>query len=72
MAIAKQDNLHVCLKCGYKTNRSSSVLSHYRMKHMPQVPASCQVCHKVLKNAYYRNMHLRKVHGLTRDMLDTE
>jgi len=73
MAIAKLDNnLHACMKCGYQTNRKGSVVSHYRMKHLPQVPASCDVCQKVLKNTYYRNMHMRVIHGITKEMIKPE
>ena len=61
--------MHVCLTCGYQSNRKGNVVTHFRIKHLPQVKSSCHVCHKVFKNSYYRDTHRKTAHGITREMM---
>ena len=68
MGISKHGNMHVCMVCGYKAKKSH-VMVHYQVKHLPQVESSCHVCQKVFKNSYYRDIHRRQVHGITREMM---
>ena len=61
--------MHVCMTCGYKSPYISHVKTHYYVKHTPQVRASCHICQKVFKNAFYRDTHRRQVHGITKEMM---
>jgi len=69
VGITKAGNLHVCMTCGYKSNNKSHVITHFRIKHLPQVKSSCHICHKVFKNSYYRDTHRRQAHGITNEMM---
>ena len=42
---------------------------HFELKHLPNIPAACQICNKVYKNATSRDEHCLKHHGLTKEMM---
>jgi len=69
VGISKHGNMHVCLTCGYQSSKKYNVVTHFRIKHMPQVQSSCHVCHKVFKNSHYRDTHRRQAHGISREMM---
>ena len=69
VGITKAGNLHVCMSCGYKSAHKGHVTTHFRLKHMPQDPSSCHICHKTFKNSFYRDNHRRQVHGITNQMM---
>jgi len=68
--IAKVDNMHVCLKCGAKYTDHSNANRHYKNKHLPQKPATCDLCQKVFRNAQARDRHLSAAHGITKQMIN--
>ena len=67
--ITKVDNVYVCLACGYRSTDSSNARCHFKLRHAPQQEASCHICHKTFKNAFYRDRHRAKTHGITKRML---
>ena len=61
---------HVCMKCGGTFNRKDHAKRHVINQHIPQAEASCHVCHKTFKNAYYRDTHRSQEHGITKRMME--
>merc|ERR1711974_517680 len=61
---------HVCMKCGGSFNRKDHAKRHVINQHIPQPEASCHVCHKTFKNAYYRDTHRSQEHGITKRMME--
>jgi len=60
---------YACLSCGHAFSLKGDALKHFRNIHIPQPQATCHVCHKVYKNAFYRNKHLTRAHGITQTMM---
>ena len=67
--IRKYQGLHHCMICGYKSNRSYNAVTHYKLKHAPQVPSTCQICNQVFRNPIFRDNHLKQVHGISKGLM---
>ena len=59
----------VCLTCGSKFNHNCAAKRHFKIQHLPQPSATCHICHKDFKNAYSRDIHRAKYHGITKTMM---
>ena len=57
------------MTCGYRTGKKDHAVRHFKVKHAPQIRSSCHVCHKVFRNAYYRDIHRRQAHRITNEMM---
>merc|ERR1712029_768242 len=69
VGISKFDNMFVCLKCGYKSNRKTNAIVHYKVKHLPQQTATCHICGKEFRNFVGRDRHRKEVHGISKAMM---
>ena len=72
--IVKGSEGYICMQCGrkFKIKYRSSAYRHYRNLHMPVKEAKCHVCDKTFKNAYKRNDHRTRRHGITQKMMKNQ
>ena len=70
--IIKGSEGYICMQCGRKFKDRSSAYRHYKNLHTPVKEAKCHVCEKTFKNAYKRNEHRAKVHGITQMMMKNQ
>lgn len=53
---------YVCQICGKQFGQKSTARRHFKLMHLPQSQAECEICHNILKNQYYLDLHTRQVH----------
>jgi len=67
--VVESNGQWVCMVCGKKFTQSGSANRHYRIQHTRQEPSQCHVCQQLFKNAYMRDIHRSKYHGITPQMM---
>jgi len=69
IGISKIGKLHMCNRCGYESKRRDNVITHIKIKHLPQNPSPCHICNQVFRNELYRDNHCKKAHGISKQDL---
>ena len=67
--ITKYEGQHHCMTCGYKSQYRWNVVTHYKLKHLPQKPTPCHICKQVFRNPLYRDNHLKRDHGISKGLM---
>jgi len=67
--IVESNGSYICMTCGKSFNDRSNANSHFKVKHLPPLPAKCHVCNKVFKNPMARNKHRARTHKITENMM---